>query len=382
VPVEAALVRREQSNTSVAYGDRLILKLFRRVQEGVNPEVEIAHFLAEHTTFRAVPALAGGLEYRSPKGVPSSVAILQALVPSEGDAWSYTLDRLRQFYDEVITRAGVALAVPEGHVLDLADAEVPPGVREAMDSYFGAAQLLGQRTGELHVALASDPGDPAFAAEPFSAFYRRSLYESARALADRAFALLEKSVRALPEHTHAAAERVLREKAAVHGALRRILDARITAKRIRCHGDYHLGQLLYTGRDFVIIDFEGEPGRSIGERRLKRSALRDVAGMLRSFDYAAAFGLRSERLRPEDIPALVPWSRFWYRWTSAVYLKAYFAATAGTDFLPASQEERKSLLDFLLLEKAVYELGYELNSRPDWVDVPIRGILEMVAATS
>ena len=378
--LEPSPVRREQSNTSVVYGDRLILKMFRRLQEGTNPEVEIGRFLTERTTFAAVAALAGGLEYRPATGEPASLAVLRELVPNEGDAWSYTLDQLEQFYEEALARVREEPVIPEGHILDLANAEIPATVRDRIGSYLASAELLGRRTGELHTALASDTKDPAFAPEPFDPFHRRALYESVRALADRAFTRLGKTLRALPEETRAAAEQLAARKDVVLGELRHILEARITAKRIRCHGDYHLGQVLYTGKDFVIIDFEGEPARSIGERRLKRAALRDVAGMLRSFDYAAARARRNERLPPAQMPLLARWARFWCRWTGVGYLKEYLAATAGTDFLPSSQEERKRLLDFLLLEKALYELGYELDNRPDWIDVPVQGILEMVPA--
>jgi maltose alpha-D-glucosyltransferase/alpha-amylase len=371
-------VRREQSNTSVIYGDRLILKMFRRLQEGTNPEVEVGRFLTERTSFRGVAALAGGLEYRPAMGGPSSLAVLRELVPHEGDAWSYTLDQLKQFYEEALARTREEPVIPEGHVLDLATAEIPATVRNLIGSYLASAELLGRRTGELHTALASDAKDPAFAPEPFDPFHRRALYESVRALADRAFTLLDKTLRTLPEEARAVVEQLAARRESVLGELRHILEHPITAKRIRCHGDFHLGQVLYTGKDFIIIDFEGEPARSIGERRLKRSALRDVAGMMRSFDYAATRARRSEHMRPAQMPSLTRWARFWYRWTCVGYLRAYFAATAGTDFLPPSQEERKRLLDFLLLEKALYELGYELDNRPDWIDVPAQGILDML----
>ena len=151
--------------------------------------------------------------------------------------------------------------------------------------------------------------------------------------------------------------------------------------RTRHHGDYHLGQVLYTGKDFVIIDFEGEPARPISERRIKRSPLRDVAGMLRSFHYAAVFALKSRSFRPEDVLNLEPWSRFWNLWVSVGFLKSYIDVTANAGFLPKSKEELRTLLDIYVLEKAVYELSYDLNNRPDWVHVPIQGILEIVQPT-
>ncbi len=229
------------------------------------------------------------------------------------------------------------------------------------------------------MALASDQEDPAFAPEPFSTFYRRSIYQSMRALADQELNLLGNCLEGLPEETRADAEKVLGAKNAIFSRLHLLLDRQFTTMRIRCHGDYHLGQLLYTGKDFVIIDFEGEPSRPVSERRMKRSPLRDVAGMLRSFNYASISRLKTGGFRPDDMPELETWARFWYFWVSVGFLQSYFNATGKTLFLSESGEEIKTLLDIYLLEKAIYELGYELNHRPDWVHVPLQGILELVS---
>src|SRR5438093_7598357 len=164
-------------------------------------------------------------------------------------------------------------------------------------------------------------------------------------------------------------------------ALPIFLSRKITAMRVRCHGDYHLGQLLYTGKDFFIIDFEGEPARPLSERRLKRTALKDVAGMLRSFHYAAyaaLFDVQTKGTLSTDGGSAEPWADFWYYWVSVVFLKAYVEAASRGGFLPAAREELQVLLDAFLLDKAVYELGYEINNRPTWVKIPLRGILSLV----
>jgi maltose alpha-D-glucosyltransferase/alpha-amylase len=378
--LEPSLLKAEQSNTSVTYGDRLIFKLFRRVTEGVNPDVEIGRFITEKTSFAHVPPLAGFLEMRKGRGEPATLGILQGLVTNEGDAWRYTLDSLGHYFEAILTRqpAPQQATIPETPLVQLAAQEMPPLAQELMGAYLSSAHLLGQRTGELHVALASDFKDPAFSPEPFTALYRRSLYQSLRTIADQSLSLLEKRLPGLPQEVRPDAEKVLKLESALFDRLRQIVDKKMTGMRIRCHGDFHLGQVLFTGKDFVVIDFEGEPARPITERRLKRSPLRDVAGMLRSFNYAALSKLRNNSIRPEDAVQLKPWARFWDFWVSVNYLKGYFETPANSTFMPKSQEEINLMLSVYTLAKAIYELAYELNNRPDWVDIPIAGILQVM----
>jgi len=241
-------------------------------------------------------------------------------------------------------------------------------------------RLLGRRTAELHLALASDPADGDFAPEPFTPFYRRSAYQTMRTHADRTFVLLRERLKALPEEARADAEKILGMKTDIFQRLRSIVDQKIAALRIRGHGDYHLGQVLYTGKDFIITDFEGEPAQPLAERRGKRSPLRDVAGMLRSFDYAALTALKSGDVRRENLARMEMLSKGWTFWVSLVFLQSYLETSRDGGFLSAASEEWKSLLDLYLLYKAIYELNYELNNRPDWVQVPLHGILEILQA--
>ncbi len=383
--LQSSLLKAEQSNTSIIYGNRLILKMFRGLQEGMNPELEIGRFNAERNSFHHIPPLAGALEYRDNQGELVTLGILQGLVSNQGDAWQYTMECLARYFEDALTRQQVEVAsilLPREELLDWVEKEIPPLAQEIIGSYLSSARLLGQRTGELHVALASDQEDPAFAPEPFSAFDRRSLYQSMRTLADQELILLGNRLNGLPDEAQADAKTVLGLKNAIFSRLHSLLDTQFTSTRIRCHGDYHLGQLLYTGKDFVIIDFEGEPSRSVNERRMKRSPLRDVAGMLRSFNYASIAKLKSGGFRSGDMPDLETWARFWYFWVSVGFLQSYFHATSKLLNFSESREEIKTLLDIYLLEKAIYELGYELNHRPDWVHVPLQGILEMVSPVS
>ncbi|HEY7218722.1 MAG TPA: maltose alpha-D-glucosyltransferase [Candidatus Binatia bacterium] len=382
--LDPAPVKREQSNTSIVYGDRFILKMFRRLQDGVNPDVEISRFITEKTSFEQVPALAGSFEFRQGQNRGATLGILQSWIRNEGDAWRYTLDHLADFFE-----SSSAMAVPpadwsrpEGHPLDFIDRELPHSVRDMIGTYLESVRLLGQRTGEFHVALASDPSDPDFVPEPFTPFYRRSAYQSMRTLADRALGLLRDRLRTLPEDARAEADKILTLKSEIFSRFRSIIDQKMTALRIRSHGDYHLGQVLYTGKDFVITDFEGEPALPLGERRSKRSALRDVAGMLRSFNYAALSALKSGDLRAEDFSRVQALSHSWSFWVSVVFLQSYLESSRSAVFLPSSKDELKNVLDLHLLHKAIYELNYELNNRPDWVSVPIRGILKILQPAS
>jgi maltose alpha-D-glucosyltransferase / alpha-amylase len=383
-PLAPSPVRAEQSNTSVVFGDRLILKAFRRLDEGVNPDLEIGLYLTEKAGFPHTSPVAGAIEYRRRHKEPITLAILQGFVPNQGDAWQFTLENLGRFFERTLASPvdPAEAPCPRKSPLSLADDMIPPLAADLIGTYIPAAALLGQRTADLHVALASNVEDPSLAPEGFSPHYQRSLYQSMRNLTAQVLILLRKKLRALPEEVREESRRILDLEGEILKRFRSVLDRKITAMRIRVHGDYHLGQVLYTGKDFVIIDFEGEPAHSLTARRIKRSPLRDVAGMLRSFDYASSAHLigriGGSRVRPEDVAALEPWARCWVLWVSSRFLKAYLEGAARGPFLPRTREELSVLLNVYLLEKAVYELGYELNHRPDWVRIPVRGILHFL----
>jgi maltose alpha-D-glucosyltransferase/alpha-amylase len=364
------------------YGERLALKVYRRLGEGVNPDLEIGRFLTDRAGFAHIPPVLGALEYQAERGASQTLAMLQGYVVNQGNAWRHTVDQVEQFFERVLEpRDGPhELSIPRGNPLALLDQELPPLVFE-IGSYLETARLLGQRSAELHRALASDPDDPEFAPEPFTSLYQRSLYQSIRTGAVRALDLLRDRLPHLPEQSVSEARALLERREALLEAIRTIVGERIGGMRIRCHGDFHLGQLLCAGNDFTIIDFEGEPARSLGERRLKRSPLRDVAGMLRSFDYAVhhpLLGSGEGSTRHEDVPQLEPWACFWRQWVSSAYLHAYLPGVSEAGVVPTEREELERLLRALLLDKATYELHYELNNRPDWVRIPIRGILDLL----
>jgi maltose alpha-D-glucosyltransferase/alpha-amylase len=381
--VEPQLLRAEQSNTSVLYGDQLIMKVFRRLDEGDNPDLEMGRFLTEQTSFHNTPSLAGALEYGRPRRESMTLALVHSFVPNEGDAWRYTLDSLEQYFERVLAQAdGIEPALPPPkHLMECLDIDATHDIGEQIGHYLESARTIGTRTAEMHLALASQSDDPAFAPEPFNTMYQRSLYQSLRGRVEEAFGLLEKRTRYLPKEARHEAREVLGLKGHIKGRLRQILDHKIRATRIRTHGDYHLGQLLYTGKDFVVLDFEGEPTRPLGERRLKRSALRDIAGMLRSFHYASVTAMRGGGVRSEDEPAVERWADSWYNWVAQAFLKSYAATVEDAAILPKSADERRILLDALLMDKALYELLYELNNRPEWVGIPLRGIYKLMGGS-
>ena len=382
--LEPSVPQVEQSNTSVVFGDRTILKLFRRLEEGEHPEVEMGRFLTERVRFPHVAPLLGSLDYKRDGGDSATVGVVQGFVPSEGNAWNEALDVLRRFLERAALRHDVPPAGAEAPLPELAAAEIPEIAREHIGVYLESARLLGRRTGELHVALASPVEDPAFTPEPYTAMSQRSSYQSLRNEAKRTLALLRDRMRTLPPELRDDARKVLDAEGAIVDRYRALVGAKLTARRMRVHGDLHLGQVLSTGKDYVLIDFEGEPAIPLGARRIKRSPLRDVAGMLRSFHYAATTAIERETaaglLRQHDLSSVRAWTRFWAKWVGATYLAAYLEAVAPARVLPAAGDELTLLLDVDLLERSIYELAYELNTRPEWVHLPLAGILERVGS--
>jgi maltose alpha-D-glucosyltransferase/alpha-amylase len=310
-----------------------------------------------------------------------TVGILTRYSNNARDAWSYTLDTLGRYFERVGTTAAETKPEP---LPDLERRDPPDAVVGMIGTYLESARLLGQRAGQLHLALGSDPDHPHFAPEPFTPFYQRALYQSMRNRAVQNLRLLTLSLDRLPPAVRPLAEKVARLESEIVARLRAVHEKRIDAKRIRCHGDFHLGQVLYTGKDFIIINYEGEPSRSVGERRLKRPPLRDVASMIRSFDYAVHVALARQFelgiLREDRLAQVEPWVEYWHRWVSAVFLKAYLEVLRPSELLPRAPEQLGVLLEAHLLERALSELGYELHHNPARSKIPLRQILQLMEA--
>ena len=362
----------EQSNTSILYGKQLILKLFRRLQSGENPDVEIGAFLTEEAHFSRIAPFLGEIAITPEGGEKTTVAMLQGLVSNEGDGWDWFLRQFAPFIEVVSSQ----------HAPEKQSAEMRNAVEQHAAAAVQAAALLGRRTAEMHLALATPTANPAFAVEPFT---QEDLHRDSLRVQDQITAALDAlkaKLPVLPDEMVETAALLLSRRKELLARARALGEGDGGGSRIRIHGDYHLGQVLRTpadssgAGDFVILDFEGEPARPLSERRRKQSPLKDVAGMLRSFSYAAHSALAAWREEHADAPqALAEWAEGWERALAGAFLDTYYATIGSASALLPPAERAQALLTSYMLEKALYELLYELNNRPAWLHIPLGGIL-------
>jgi maltose alpha-D-glucosyltransferase / alpha-amylase len=394
MPTRSAQLKGDFYNTSIVYSDgepgsgsHLILKIFRKVESGINPDLEIRRFLSQQQQFNNFNAIVGHLDYQHFQGPTATVGILQDYVPEAQSTWEYTLDNIRSYFDQLVQAP--AAEAPSGTEPLIAfqarfeQESEPRGIASRlMGTYLANMQLLGQRTAEFHTALAADPSDPAFAPEPFTGFHQRSIYQYNRNLIGQVFILLKENLGMISEELQPLARTILGYQELYLEQFKQILDCKITALRLRYHGDYHLGQALYTGKDFILIDFEGESNRNVSERRIKRSPLRDVAGMLQSIHYAAVYGFHNEVesgvIHTEQATTMQQWANFWEQWVGAAFLHGYLATASAADFLPKTEQELQVLLNNYLLSKVIYDIGYKLDSRSKELEIPMQRLLQFV----
>jgi maltose alpha-D-glucosyltransferase/alpha-amylase len=385
-PLDATTASGEQSNSMIGFGERLLLKVFRQVAPGPNPDVEITRELTgrPHPAVR-VPRIAGGLAYQ-PHGEPATdMAMLQQRIGGQGDGWRHAVSELGRFFERADLHGSPSdetLAATALPWLTLARA---PLTREALDLagvYLENASTLGRRTAEMHLALA-DSREIAFAPEPMTTTDRQALATAMQDNARRALDQLTDASGTLPEGLGSRAKELAAARERVRQAFEPVATTSSPVSQIRVHGDYHLGQVIWAENDYYIVDFEGEPARTLAERRRKQLAVKDVAGMLRSFSYAAYAGLSAYTVtRPDQLTRIETWARCWQAWASAAFLRTYFDVAGRGVFMPAELAESERLLQAFVLDKAFYELRYELNSRPDWVRVPLWNILRLLNRTA
>ena len=374
----------EQSNTSIVYGKSLFLKLYRKTDRGMHPDLEMVRYLSGVSGFEHIPNYLGELQYRFENGDNVVIGMMQGFVPNQGDAWTHNLDLVRRFFERALLLRNSGTEAPECPATPLqADMDTAP---QPLDELFAGitqemAELLGLRTAEMHQALARADKDDSFRPEAFSWLRQRALFQSMQNLAGEQLRLLRNNLSRFSAPIQEEARDVLALESEIFSRMRRMLKRKLEGLALRTHGDYHLGQVLYTGKDFVIFDFEGEPARSLSERRLKRSPVRDIAGMLRSYQYAAYTVLHREMaLSSDEKEFLSPWAELWATYMGGSFLKGYLEKMKGSPVLPSSMEDFENMLVPFLLEKALYEVGYELNNRPEWLLIPLRGVKQLCGA--
>jgi maltose alpha-D-glucosyltransferase/alpha-amylase len=391
LPSPLRWVRAGDQTNSVAFAnERYALKVFRRVEQGPNPDLEIVRFLTERA-FTRIPKLAGALVYERPGLEPAVLALAQAAITHQGSGWDFTIDELRRFYESASARLhGADTPPPPVEVRPRrsraaetlageapSERQPPPFFAAAARWYLTAARTLGRRTAELHLALAKGT-DPVFRPEPIDADALEALGAAMAARAAARLDLLESKRDSIAELVRPQASALLAARAAVLERFGRVRHLGRGGCRIRVHGDYHLGQVLRTEEDFVILDFEGEPARSLEERRMKQSPLKDVAGMVRSFSYAAYTALFASSVNaPDDFSHLEESADTWQYWVSDAFVTTYRSTLGATDLVPDGAAF-DALLGAFVLDKGLYELEYEINHRPEWIRIPLTGILRLI----
>ncbi|HEX5399676.1 MAG TPA: maltose alpha-D-glucosyltransferase [Verrucomicrobiae bacterium] len=374
-----AVRNTDEGNVTALFLDKVVLKFFRRLGQGRNPEFEIGSFLTEKE-FPHSAALLGALEYRGEKDLLKTLAVAKAFVPYAKNAWKFTLDAVTRYYDRVFASAAQGhspSAPPPLGPIKLLHHAAPAESVEYVGTYLESARLLGVRTAELHLALASgDDGE--FLLEPMTPHYRRSVFQSMRSLAVQNLRLLRKEIKSLPPDLEPVVQQIMDWESAILELYRQLVSQWFEAGRIRIHGDCHLRQILWTGRDFVFLDFEGDATAPISERRIKRSPLRDVARMLRSFHHVAYAGFHQQAdiggIARENLPKFEPWVRHWNRSVSLAYLQAYCERLHGSGILPAEEDKLRTMMMAYLLNQVVDELGRELRRHSDNVRAPLQAI--------
>jgi maltose alpha-D-glucosyltransferase/alpha-amylase len=375
--VKSKILSAEQSNSSVIFDNKYFLKIYRKVDKAINPDLEVTRALSEKVHFEYIPKFLGAIEWKFPNG-SYVLGMMQEMIPENVDGWSYVLDRLHNFNEMVASSSGsIKIQKAEGSLTcPLKYEMIPEEIKKLIDaSVAERIRLLGVRTGEMHIALASMNDMKEFKPEPFSLHYQRSLFFSIQSLVRRTFQNHRSNIKRLPNDLYQEGEEILEMQDKIIERLKLVYSHKLDAVKTRIHGDYHLGQILFTGKDLVILDFEGEPSASYSERRLKRSPLRDVAGMIRSLHYASYSSMfLNTRLRKEDLATVLPFVEQWYHYMSGFFMHAYLETVGNHNFIPSDKNDLEIILQTFLIEKSIYELNYELNNRPDWVVIPIRGI--------
>lgn len=378
--IDSKVLDADQSNSAVLYEDKLFVKFFRKLFPDTNPDLETIRFLSEKAQFQPIPTFAGSISFKPAHRPLLTIAMFQKTVDARTDLWSLFKQHL-DAYAGKIGHEDFQFSDQWDH--SPFEIMLHEEISEEVESCMGTSttqliQILAERTAEMHASLAMDIPDGPYSTEPFDANYKKILQEKLDTLLLKRVHLLDHNFVHLNAESRSLAEFFLRKVDDIARSFHKLTHKKYLAPRIRIHGDYHLGQVLWQGKDVVILDFEGEPESTIEERKIKHSPLKDVAGMLRSFHYAAyahLFFAYRDKIEEEHLELA---SENWYRQAAGIFLQSYTRRTAALKFNLGTHKDIISLTELHLLEKAVYEFGYELNGRPDWVIIPLKGIQQVL----
>jgi trehalose synthase-fused probable maltokinase len=355
-PINNRVLMVEQSNSSLIFGEKYFMKLYRKLFNETNPEVEMVAFLTEHSDFPYIPAFAGSMAWQRDGQPEVTLGMMQRMVENQTDTWSVTGNSLDAFMDSFAKK----------------DFSIN-------ESIFEKVELLAKRTAEMHLALYSPDALKEFATQPFDSNYRAFIFARIKKLLDNRYGLIIDNYTKLEPEAQKLAWDFMEAKELIDDFIEEINIRELGSLRTRIHGDYHLGQVLATENDYIIIDFEGEPESSITDRKIMHSPLKDVAGMLRSYHYAiSAKFFNNAEVKNQDKQRVARASDRWYGLIQKTFLEKYFSTFGSPHPLFKNNNEINFLMLLYLLEKAVYELGYEVSYRPDWVKIPLKGIVDVV----
>jgi maltose alpha-D-glucosyltransferase/alpha-amylase len=363
------LLHLEQSNSTIIYNDSYFLKVFRKLFRDTNPDLELTRFLSSKSDFNNAPQYAGSISYCRPEMPDVSLALMQNKIENKGDAWHFFLEKVDAFFKKIIK---TITSFTSNKTENIAKVESLFEIDN-----FKKIELLAQRTAEMHIALFSDKEDKSFSPSEFTADYKVWLLNRLIYQFDIRMNLLEMNFEKLNTKAKEVAKKIIGKNDKIKNIILNFNEDKLNSKRIRIHGDYHLGQILMTNDDFIIIDFEGEPESTIRDRKVKQPPIKDVAGMLRSFDYAIHACIFNNQYQAKE-ELLFEAGKILLQHIQQRFLNTYkqIAIDAGLDI--GYEKEIQFLLNYHLLEKAIYEIGYELNSRPDWVLIPLSGIIDIL----
>ena len=379
--IKSRIHASELNNTAVSYNNRYFLRIYRKIDPALNPDVEVTHYLSQQANFSHVPAYVGSISWLQRKD-EVVIGMMQSLVENHGNGYSFMLERINNYIERILARDREKLLkypLLGSLAKPLAYEELPEELRVLLGNT-GPEQLrlIGERTGQMHKALASGRHLQEFAPEDFSLHYQRSLFSSMQSLVREAYQTKQKNLEMLPNAVREKAKFLLDRKEDVLKKLKRIYNKKLDVLKIRIHGNYHLGQVLFTGKDIAINDFGGDPIRTYSERRLKRSPLRDVASMIRSLNHAAYDGfLKTNQVQEPEIESLLPFAILWHHYMAGFFLKAYIEEVKDTGFIPKDEQDLAMMLETYLLERSIYDLNVELNTRPAWAIVPL-GVIQRI----